>query len=128
MRTVSGRSSGEGRNRAASVRGFHSFRVAFVTDCARVGVPLGLVQSWLGHSSPETTRIYERWDTSREGGRVVAALPSMAMPKATEPKALPEGTAVLKIETERERLHATVDSLPTARVRELQAIADTWAE
>jgi integrase len=120
--------AGEGRKRAASVRGFHSFRVAFVTDCARVGVPLGLVQSWLGHASPETTRIYERWDTSREGGRVVAALPSMAMPKATEAKALPEGTAVLKVETERERLHTTVDSLVIARVRELQAIADTWAE
>jgi integrase len=119
--------AGEGRKRAASVRGFHSFRVAFVTDCARVGVPLGLVQEWLGHSSPETTRIHDRWDTSREGGRVVAALPSMVMSKAPEPKALPEGPAALEVETERERLRALADSLPSTRVRELLAIADTWA-
>jgi integrase len=120
----------EGRAAVASVRGFHSFRHSFATECARGGIPLGLVQEWLGHSSPEITRIYENWRIDRDGGQILAALPSMAkaLPKATEAKALPEGTAVLKVETERERLHTTVDSLPIARVRELQAIADTWAE
>ena len=116
--------AGKGRKRAASIRGFHSFRVAFVTDCARVGVPLGLVQSWLGHSSPETTRIYERWDTSREGGRVVAALPSMAK---QAPKALPEGMPSVEIETERDRFRALADSLPLATVRGILAMVEAGA-
>jgi integrase len=113
----------EGRAAIASVRGFHSFRHSFATECARGGIPLGLVQEWLGHSSPEITRIYENWKIDRDGGQILAALPSMA-------KALPEpaecdGPAV-KIETERDRLRALADSLPVARVRELLAIAETW--
>jgi integrase len=116
----------EGRAVAASLRGFHSFRHSFATECARGGIPLGLVQEWLGHSSPEITRIYENWKIDRDGGQILAALPSLT--KTTKPKALPEGTAALKIETERDRLRALADSLPTARVRELLAIADTWAK
>jgi integrase len=114
----------EGRAVAASLRGFHSFRHSFATECARGGIPLGLVQEWLGHSSPEITRIYENWKIDQDGGRVLAALPSVT--KGTEPKALPEGTAAPQIETERDRLRALADSLPTTRVRELLAIAATW--
>jgi integrase len=123
--------AGKGRSRAASVRGFHSFRVAFVTDCARAGVPLGLVQSWLGHSSVETTRIYERWDTSREGGRVVAALASMtkALPEGPERPATIEGEGdapAVEIETERDQLARLARELPAARVRDLLDIAAAW--
>lgn len=124
--------AGKGRSRAASVRGFHSFRVAFVTDCARAGVPLGLVQSWLGHSSVETTRIYERWDTSREGGRVVAALASMtkALPEgepATEPAGATGNAPAVEIETERDRFRALADTLPLATIRGILAMVEAGA-
>jgi len=38
----------------------HSFRVAVVTDLLKQDVPLEDVQYLAGHSSPITTRIYDR--------------------------------------------------------------------
>ena len=121
----------EGRAVAASLRGFHSFRHSFATECARGGIPLGLVQEWLGHSSPEITRIYENWKIDRDGGRILAALPSLT--KAAEPKALPEGAVAgtddtgavalpVEIETERERLASLAGTLPIATVRGILAM------
>ena len=42
----------------ASVGGFHALRHSFATWCAESGVPIEIVQSILGHTSPITTRIY----------------------------------------------------------------------
>ena len=63
-------------------------------------------------------------------GQILAALPSMAkaLPESTEPTATEGDAPPVEIETERDRLHTTVASLPIVRVRELQAIADTWRE
>ena len=44
----------------------HSFRVTAITDLLTQGVPLEDVQSLAGHSSPRTTRLYDRRKTRPE--------------------------------------------------------------
>ncbi len=119
--------AGKGRKRAASVRGFHSLRHSFATECARAGVPLGLVQSWLGHNSPEITRIYENWSMDRDAGRILSALPTLALPEGPDRPAPIEGEAPpVEIETERDQLARLARELPAARVRDLLDIAAAW--
>jgi integrase len=101
-----------GRKRAVSRRGFHSFRHSFATECARAGVPIGLVKEWLGHSSPVVTQIYEHWSPDRDADRILQALP--ALKKAN---ALPAVGGPL-----RDRLQAQVERLlPQATVKQLRA-------
>ena len=42
--------------------GFHSLRHTFVSECAKSGVPLSIVQSIVGHGSPAMTRHYTHID------------------------------------------------------------------
>lgn len=51
--------------RKAPIIGFHSFRSTFITNMASVGAPLAMVQSIVGHMSPELTQLYYRADTER---------------------------------------------------------------
>lgn len=38
----------------------HCLRTTFASLCAEHGVPLAVIQSWLGHTSPMVTRVYAR--------------------------------------------------------------------
>lgn len=75
--------------RAVVQFGFHSLRHSFVSICAEANVPLSVVQSIVGHSSPSMTQVYTH--TSPLAARqAVAALPSM-MGDTTQPvKVSPE--------------------------------------
>ena len=59
--------------------GMHSFRHSLATHCARAGVPVGIVQKWLGHASATVTRIYQHY-SSEDQKQVVAAIPRLALP------------------------------------------------
>lgn len=50
------------------VKGFHSLRHYFVSNCAKNGVPFAVVQALVGHGSPAMTRNYTHIDveTARE--------------------------------------------------------------
>ena len=67
-----------GRKRGVSRYGAHSFRHSFITACARAGVPSGLIRDWVGHESPDITRIYEHWRIQDGSGQIAAALPAAA--------------------------------------------------
>jgi integrase len=62
--------------RAISRYGAHCLRTTFATFCAEAGVSIQLVQDWLGHTSPEVTRIYARVASMTAKRRMVAGLPS----------------------------------------------------
>lgn len=47
-----------GRKKQANIVGFHSLRHSFVSFCAKAGVPLAVVQTIVGHTSPAITRHY----------------------------------------------------------------------
>lgn len=80
--------------------GMHSFRHSLATHCAMAGVPIAIVQRWLGHASATITRIYQRIATEDQE-RVVRAIPALSIPgvegniieaDAVEVKALGPGT------------------------------------
>lgn len=54
-----------GYRRKVPIVGFHSLRASFVTALCEAGAPLALVQSVVGHVSPEITQMYYRADVER---------------------------------------------------------------
>jgi integrase len=58
--------------------GFHSLRHSFISMCAMNNVPLSVVQSLVGHSSPLMTQHYSHSNREAEQ-QAVAALPSVAI-------------------------------------------------
>lgn len=62
--------------RAISRYGAHCLRTTFATFCAEAGVSIQLVGDWLGHTSPEVTRIYARVASMTAKRRMVAGLPA----------------------------------------------------
>lgn len=55
----------------------HCLRTTFASMCAERGVPLGVIQSWLGHASQEVTRIYARVEDMRAKAAAIARLPDL---------------------------------------------------
>lgn len=47
-----------------SIIGFHSLRYCFVSECAKAGIPLFVVQQIVGHGSPAITRHYTQIDSN----------------------------------------------------------------
>ncbi len=77
--TKKGKTKDDGEDRRGhrvSRYGFHSFRHSFITECARGGVPMGIIRDWVGHSSVEITKIYEHWGRNESAGRILNALPT----------------------------------------------------
>ena len=68
---------GQDGRRARVDVGFHSLRHTYVSLCANAGVPLALVQSIVGHTSPAMTQHYFHADDDALR-RAAAALPSLS--------------------------------------------------
>src|ERR1035441_9123708 len=68
--------------------GFHSLRHTFVSMCAMNNVPLSVVQSLVGHSSPLMTGAYSHSNRLAEQ-QAVAALPSINGDAAQPQRARP---------------------------------------
>ena len=67
----------EGKRRV-SVYSAHSFRHTFATLCAEGEVPLGLVQSWLGHGSDSvTSQIYTHYEAIKGKREMVNRIPTL---------------------------------------------------
>lgn len=64
---------GAGKRRVSRY-GIHSFRHSFASHAAQAGVPLGVLQAWLGHSSEEITRIYTHYGRAEELAKVMRAV------------------------------------------------------
>lgn len=62
--------------RAVVEVGFHSLRHSFVSICARQGVPLHVVQSLCGHSSPQVQRLYLH-NSIEDTQKAIDSLPSI---------------------------------------------------
>lgn len=61
--------------RAVVAVGFHSLRHSFVSLCRAGGVPLSVVESLVGHSNPNMTRLYTH-TSGGEADKAVKSLPS----------------------------------------------------
>lgn len=55
----------------------HALRTTFASICAEAGVPLAVIQSWLGHTSPMVTRIYARVEDMRAKREAMSKFPRL---------------------------------------------------
>jgi integrase len=55
----------------------HCLRTTFASVCAERGVPLAVIQSWLGHTSQEVTRVYARVEDMRAKRRALEVFPDL---------------------------------------------------
>lgn len=99
----------EGRTRAISVKDLHSCRHTFCYYAGLAGIPLSVVQSIVGHMSPEMTKHYSAHasiEDKRRGMKMLSFFSQNVLP----------ATAV---EPERAELHRRIDTLPIEQVREI---------
>ena len=101
----------EGRSRAVSVKDLHSCRHTFCYYAGLYGIPLSIVQSIVGHMTPEMTKHY-------------SAHASLSA-KREQMRQLPEFMMLTGLETrddesaDREELYRLISTLPIEKVREL---------
>ena len=101
----------EGRSRAVSVKDLHSCRHTFCYYAGLYGIPLSIVQSIVGHMTPEMTKHY-------------SAHASLSA-KREQMRQLPEFMMLTGLETrddesaDREELHRLISTIPIEKVREL---------
>lgn len=55
----------------------HCLRATFATLCAEHGIPLAVIQSWLGHTSPMVTRIYARIEDMKRKREALSHFPDL---------------------------------------------------
>ena len=97
----------EGRTRAISVKDLHSCRHTFCYYAGMAGIPLAVVQSIVGHMSPEMTKHYSAHASIEDKRRGMERLSFF------KPEVLPAAVA----EPERAELHGLIDTLPIELVR-----------
>ena len=99
----------EGRTRAISVKDLHSCRHTFCYYAGMAGIPLAVVQSIVGHMSPEMTKHYSAHasiEDKRRGMERLSFFTQDALPAAV-------------VEPERAKLHELIDTLSIEKVRTL---------
>lgn len=87
---------GANEKRAVVEAGFHSLRHTFVSICRSADVPLSVVESIVGHSSPAMTQHYTHTG-ELAAGRAVAMLPAIVGEAAPEPIKRDEGVTLREI-------------------------------
>ena len=105
----------EGRTRAISVKDLHSCRHTFCYYAGIAGIPLSVVQSIVGHMSPEMTKHYSDHasiEDKRRGMERLSFFTQDALPAVVE-------------EPERAELHSLIDTLPIEQVRKMLALCKT---
>lgn len=100
----------EGRTRAISVKDLHSCRHTFCYYAGLAGIPLSVVQSIVGHMSPEMTKHYSAHasiEDKRRGMKKLSFAP-ISLPKPKE-------------EPERTRFRKLADTLPIETIKSFLA-------
>ena len=101
----------EGRSRAVSVKDLHSCRHTFCYYAGLYGIPLSIVQSIVGHMTPEMTKHYSAHASLSAKREQMRQLPEFMM--LTGLKTRDDETA------EREELQALISTLPIEKVRKI---------
>ena len=101
----------EGRSRAVSVKDLHSCRHTFCYYAGLYGIPLSIVQSIVGHMTPEMTKHYSAHASLSAKREQMRQLPEFMMLSSM-------GTRDIEA-AEREELQALISTLPIEKVRQL---------
>ena len=101
----------EGRSRAVSVKDLHSCRHTFCYYAGLYGIPLSIVQSIVGHMTPEMTKHYSAHASLSAKREQMRQLPEFMMLSGMESMDFEAA--------EREELQALISTLPIEKVRQL---------
>ena len=101
----------EGRSRAVSVKDLHSCRHTFCYYAGLYGIPLSIVQSIVGHMTPEMTKHYSAHASLSAKREQMRQLPDFMMLSSLKTKDFEAA--------EREELQALISTLPIEKVRQL---------
>ena len=104
-----------GRSQAVSVKDLHSCRHTFCYYAGLKGIPLAVVQSIVGHMTPEMTKHYFAHATLADKRRGIAAMSSLLPGMTADAPALPN------VEQERVELRRLVDTMPIEEVKRILA-------
>jgi len=107
----------EGRSRASSVKDVHSLRHTFAYLAGCYQIPLPVVQSILGHMSPEMTKHYQAHADREAKEKYLAQLPDFLGSSSSRPQ-LPSPSC-------RDRLNQVLALLPEDAVQQVLAYAET---
>lgn len=102
-----------GRSRAVSVKDLHSCRHTFCYLAGMTGIPLAVVQSIVGHMSPEMTAYYAAHATLEDKRRGIDAMPAF-IANAENPA---HPAAMIEADAERAALIRELEALPTADLK-----------
>lgn len=105
----------DGRGRATSIKDVHSLRHTFAYMAGCYQIPLPVVQSVLGHMSPEMTRHYQAHADRQAKEKYLAQMPNF-LESTDETKLITPAT-----DPDREKLKQLADQLPLETVRKLLA-------
>ena len=108
---LAGCSSTSGRSRAVSVKDLHSCRHTFCYYAGLYGIPLTIVQSIVGHMTPEMTKHYSAHASLSAKREQMRQLPEFMMLTGLETR--DDETA------EREELRRLISTLPIEKVRKI---------
>ncbi|MGE4301832.1 MAG: tyrosine-type recombinase/integrase [Victivallaceae bacterium] len=110
-----------GGARRASIKDFHSLRHSFAYIAGIYQVPISIVQSILGHMTPEMTKHYQAHATREDKARYMKKLPDFL--GATDTIVHPD-YSIRASEHEREQVRQAVDNLSVEKIREIIAIIE----
>lgn len=108
---LAGCSSTSGRSRAVSVKDLHICRHTFCYYAGLYGIPLTIVQSIVGHMTPEMTKHYSAHASLSAKREQMRQLPEFMMLTGLETR--DDETA------EREELRRLISTLPIEKVRKI---------
>lgn len=98
-----------GRTRAVSIKDLHSCRHVFCYYAGLCGIPLPIVQSLVGHMTPEMTKNYSAHATTEDKRRGMAMMPDFL--SASRP------VAMIEADAERAALLRELEALPTEELK-----------
>ena len=104
----------KGRSRAVSVKDLHSCRHTFCYFAGLNGIPLNIVQSIVGHMTPEMTKHYSAHATLADKRERM-----LNMQNIIDVAQIQQAIPCLPEEPERAELQRLADSLPLEKVREI---------
>lgn len=105
----------EGRSRAVSTKAAHAMRHTFAYLAGVYSVPQPIVQSVLGHMSPEMTALYQKHASREAKAKFMQQMPNVLGAPAAPLKQLPAAGAAM--EPERVELHRLADVLPIEMIQ-----------
>ncbi len=108
---------GKGRSRASSVKDVHSLRHTFAYMAGCYQIPLPVVQSILGHMSPEMTKHYQAHADREAKEKYLTQMPNFL--GSPTPKQLPSPAL-----SDRERLAELLGRLPDQAITQILAYAE----